>query len=171
MALNTAIDEFGSYVKEQFIAINEFNAEKQQTKTNTSDAESKKAEKIEGEQKQPQQQAEEQATTQSATSSEEEAAEALKLKEALEVARQNFYKGKVSLVCLSKHGEGYVVKEMDMQQQQQQQLLAHTNALTTEPGQAKSLNSSGSNSDTLATTESAPKINVEDVDASITRDG
>ena len=90
------------------------------------------------------------------TTSEEEAAEALKLKEALEVARQNFYKGKLSQVCLSKHGEGYVVKEMKEH---------HHHA------PPKSLNTSASNtSDDLV-----PKINVEDVtccDVSITnKDG
>jgi hypothetical protein len=38
--------------------------------------------------------------------------EALKLKEAIELARQNFYKGKLSMVCLTKTG-GYVVKEVN----------------------------------------------------------
>lgn len=40
--------------------------------------------------------------------------EALKLKEALALARQNFYKGKVSTVCLTKGG--YVVKEVSTSQ-------------------------------------------------------
>lgn len=115
--------------------------------------------------------AEEKTTVESvttATTTSEEEAEALKLKEALEVARQNFYKGKVSLVCLSKHGEGYVVKEM-----QNQPLNT-----SIDPNLIKStLDTSTSNLDTSITTtntgaETAPKINVEDVDAaSSNRDG
>lgn len=108
--------------------------------------------------------ADEKTTTESvATSgtmtSEEEAAEALKLKEALEVARQNFYKGKVSLVCLSKHGEGYVVKEM------QNQPNANTSPA------AGGDTAAGKTLDTSTSGESAPKINVEDADVSTNRDG
>ncbi len=40
--------------------------------------------------------------------------EALELKQALEVARHNFYRGKISMVCLTKAG-GYVVKEVEEQ--------------------------------------------------------
>lgn len=102
------------------------------------------------------------------TSEEQDAA--LKLKEALEVARQNFYKGKVSLVCLSKHGGGYVVKEMQQQsspQQQQQQ---------SDPN--RSLNNSANSATELPSANGAqtPRINVEDVDAAtidsvVVRDG
>jgi len=91
LALNTAIDEFGSYVQENFIVISEF-----KTKVKESSGEESKVEK------------QSDGDTESALTAEEEA---LKLKEALELARQNFYKGKVSMVCLTKTG-GYVVKEV-----------------------------------------------------------
>jgi hypothetical protein len=103
------------------------------------------------------------------TSEEQDAA--LKLKEALEVARQNFYKGKVSLVCLSKHGGGYVVKEMQQQSspQQQQQQQSDPN---------RSLNNSANSATELSSANGAqtPRINVEDVDAAtidsvVVRDG
>ena len=95
VALNAAIDEFGSYIQENFIVINEFvarlEAEQQRARENESSSGGANRE----------------GTPESLGDE-----EALKLKEALEVARQNFYKGKVSMVCLTKKG-GYVVKEVN----------------------------------------------------------
>ena len=98
LALNTAIDEFGSFVQENFIIINEFASrleEEQQQQKVISSTVNDDTVKREG-------------TPESVVDDEE----ALKLKEALELARQNFYKGKMSMVCLAKHG-GYVVKEVN----------------------------------------------------------
>lgn len=91
LALHTTIDEFGSFIQENFININEFQpkekcAETTENKENINDDNRSEASSINDH-------------------------EALKLKEALEVARQNFYKGKISMVCLNKAG-GYVVKEV-----------------------------------------------------------
>lgn len=160
-------------MKEHFIAINEFNAEKHHQTPNGTSASSDENVKSETTATAVDV-AEEKTTAESvgttATTTSEEEAEALKLKEALEVARQNFYKGKVSLVCLSKHGEGYVVKEM-----QNQPLNT-----SVDPSLIKTtLDTSTSNLDTSITTtttsntgaDAAPKINIEDVDASTTRDG
>jgi hypothetical protein len=97
LALNTAIDEFGSFVQENFIIINEFASrlEEEQQQKVASLTFNDDSVKREG-------------TPESVVDDEE----ALKLKEALELARQNFYKGKMSMVCLAKHG-GYVVKEVN----------------------------------------------------------
>lgn len=170
MALNTAIDEFGSYVKEHFIAINEFDPEKVSTKAANGKVIEAKDEPETDErrqQQQQQQQADEKKTTESVTTTSEEEAEALKLKEALEVARQNFYKGKVSLVCLSKHGEGYVVKEM--QNQTEQNAASAAAAVVGDLVVNHSPDTSLSNSDGLI--NAGPKINVEDVDTTTTKSG
>lgn len=103
-ALNTAIDEFGLFVQENFIVINEFQAAKPQvliakiSSSTTPECPGATEEK-----------ADEEARIKQTTETDD--AEALKLKEALEVARHNFYKGKLSMVCLTKTG-GYVVKEV-----------------------------------------------------------
>lgn len=164
IALNTAIDEFGTYIKEHFIAINEFKEEKQQPSSPSSEVESKtegNAVKANGDVAADEKTTTESVATSGTMTSEEEAAEALKLKEALEVARQNFYKGKVSLVCLSKHGEGYVVKEMQNQ----------PNATNTSPAAGGDTAAVKTTLDTSTSGESAPKINVEDADVSTNRDG
>jgi len=103
-ALITAIDEFGLFIQENFIIINEFIHEDSATDQSklqlgqTINEEKTEIKKTE---------------TESSESSEEEA---LKLKEALALARQNFYKGKVSTLCLTKTG-GYVVKEIKDKQE------------------------------------------------------
>lgn len=89
--LNAAIDEFGSFIQENFIVINEFQIINEEETVNEEPI--KQEVKIEQ------------------TETEPTDDEALKLKEALAIARQNFYKGKVSTVCLTKTG-GYVVKEV-----------------------------------------------------------
>ncbi len=83
-ALNAAIDEFCLFVQENFIVINEFD------KNSVAENKTEQEEDLDAD------------------------AEAYKLKEALEVARHNFYKGKISMVCLTKAG-GYVVKEVKEQ--------------------------------------------------------
>lgn len=98
LALNVAIDEFGSFIQENFIVINEFVAkmeeEARQAKIPNTEANTKCRE-----------------DSPEKYGDAEDDEEALKLKEALELARQNFYKGKMSMVCLTKTG-GYVVKEV-----------------------------------------------------------
>jgi hypothetical protein len=98
-ALHAAVDEFGSFIQENFIVINEY--EKRESISSGS-----------GDNNQPgsqQQQQGKKDSIPSQLSAEEE--ESLKLKEAIELARQNFYKGKMSMVCLTRAG-GYVVKEI-----------------------------------------------------------
>ena len=95
LALHTAIDEFGSFIQENFININEFQPIIKEKSVEAEDDVNKNGANDDN---------------QSNTSSLNDK-EALKLKEALEVARQNFYKGKMSMVCLNKAG-GYVVKEV-----------------------------------------------------------
>jgi hypothetical protein len=98
--------------------------------------------------------------TASTTTAEDE--ESLKLKEALELARQNFYKGKMSMVCLTKAG-GYVVKEI---KEQTNDSLASSTTVTSVA--AESLASSSNLSDPNNSLNSSklqpqtPKINVED---------
>lgn len=128
-ALNTAIDEFGLFIQENFIVINEFDSKKG-AKTAEKEVEIEKEEEI----KEPDEQKEEIPST--------DEDDALKLKEALEVARQNFYKGKMSMVCLNKTG-GYVVKEV------------------VEPSTCESLAKSVVELET-------PRINIQDVDKEIT---
>lgn len=96
LALHTAIDEFGSFIQENFIVINEYQKKPESQKSDESKQDA--GCKVNG--------ADDTGTT-GAISDEE----SLKLKEALELARQNFYKGKMSMVCLTKAG-GYVVKEI-----------------------------------------------------------
>lgn len=98
LALNTAIDEFGSFIQENFIVINEF---KTKSSTSLNKQEENGQESGTTGDKQPNENVK-------ANTDEEDA---LKLKEAIELARQNFYKGKMSMVCASKKG-GYVVKEV-----------------------------------------------------------
>jgi hypothetical protein len=95
LALHTAIDEFGSFIQENFININEFQSTVKEKSLEPEDDVNKNGANDDNK---------------SNTSSLNDK-EALKLKEALEVARQNFYKGKMSMVCLNKAG-GYVVKEV-----------------------------------------------------------
>jgi hypothetical protein len=96
LAMSTVIREFGAFIQENFIAINEFQAA--QCSAINGATQSIPNDTIDIKQ-----------TTTSPTKETE--TEKLKLKEALEVARQNFYKGKTSLVCLTNNG-GYVVKEV-----------------------------------------------------------
>jgi hypothetical protein len=103
-ALITAIDEFGLFIQENFIIINEFIHEDSATdQSKLQSGQTINEEKTEIKKTE----------TESSESSEEEA---LKLKEALALARQNFYKGKVSTLCLTKTG-GYVVKEIKDKQE------------------------------------------------------
>lgn len=126
LALNTVIDEFGLFIQENFVVINEFNAAKQQN-LSSSKSDEENAAKV--------------STTSGGTSkapggglnAEDEAA--LKLKEALELARQNFYKGKMSMVCLTKTG-GYVVKEVKDNENAGQEVTVVTTA-TSGPNQVQ----------------------------------
>lgn len=104
-ALNTAIDEFGLFIQENFIVINEFDAKKFENNPIIVEelVETQKQEDTPEITEPP-------VEIPACTTDEEE----LKLKEALELARQNFYKGKMSMVCLNKKG-GYVVKEVKEQ--------------------------------------------------------
>jgi hypothetical protein len=102
-ALSTAIDEFGSFIQENFIVINEFQVKAETFIQNETIKEEEVVAVVVKEE-------------------ENEQDEALKLKEALALARQNFYKGKVSTVCLTKTG-GYVVKEVKEFQSQETEKL------------------------------------------------
>ncbi len=122
-ALNAAIDEFGLFVQENFIVINEFD------KTHAAGGQGKNEAIEESEKADP-----------------DTDAEAYKLKEALEVARHNFYKGKISMVCLTKAG-GYVVKEVKEQPSCEAEGLV---VLATKNSREETI---------------IPKINVEDADS------
>ncbi len=162
LALNTAIDEFGSFVQENFIVINEFAAkleeEEQQKAANaTSISVIKNGDIV--------------PDGPSAESLDDE--EALKLKEALEVARQNFYKGKVSMVCMAKHG-GYVVKEVNDKDQatmtptttptmsnHEDEIVMKT---TTSLSLVNDARVDDSNEAKTVVGDKTPKINIEDFD-------
>ena len=111
LALNTAIDEFGSFIQENFIIINE--CEKRASHAPVTDA-SKTTSSSSSSAPQANSKMEDVVVVDAADKKSQEALdeESLKLKEAIELARQNFYKGKMSMVCLTKAG-GYVVKEIN----------------------------------------------------------
>jgi hypothetical protein len=165
LALNTAIDEFGSFVQENFIVINEFAAkleeeEEEQQKaacvTSTSVVKNGDVVVPDGP---------------STESLDDE--EALKLKEALEVARQNFYKGKVSMVCMAKHG-GYVVKEVNDKDQASMATTTTTPTMSNHEDEIVKASTSlslvndakvdDSNETKTVVGDKTPKINIEDFD-------
>lgn len=133
-ALNTAIDEFGLFVQENFIIINEFDKNAETVEKTTTATEEKESE---------------------VKKSEESTVEALKLKEALEVARHNFYKGKISMVCLTKAG-GYVVKEVKDQPSGESD-----GAVVLSSSDTKAISSSAEDA---KKPRIIPQINIEDVD-------
>jgi hypothetical protein len=126
-ALHAAIDEFGSFIQENFIVINEYEKRESTPSNGAPDEASKKS------------------SLKSGLSAEEE--ESLKLKEAIELARQNFYKGKLSMVCLTKAG-GYVVKEI---KEPTMDSLA-----TTMPNESSHLVSNSVTIDSLASANTGP---------------
>ena len=153
-ALNTAIDEFGMFVQENFIVINEF----QHRPAVAVDAAIIADKIVEEELVEPVAVAEEEA----GTSNEDE--DALKLKEALELARHNFYKGKMSMVCLTKTG-GYVVKEVKDQPANE---VTHVEGLVILPaGEVSKLEEAPKQEETPREAPkscSIPTIHIEDVD-------
>ncbi|CAF0709788.1 unnamed protein product [Brachionus calyciflorus] len=134
-ALNVAIDEFGLFIQENFIIINEFENK------NKIEKEEKKEEIVnENETKD---------SVESEPSSQSSEEDALKLKEALELARQNFYKGKMSMVCLNKKG-GYVVKEVAEQNENKKEDILNTSIVSNDLKEELNENET-----------TAPRINIE----------
>ena len=94
------------------------------------------------------------------------------LKEALEVARQNFYKGKVSMVCMAKHG-GYVVKEVNDKDQATMTptttptMPNHEDEIVMKTTTSLSLVNHArvdDSNETKTVVDKTPKINIEDFD-------
>jgi hypothetical protein len=116
-ALNAAIDEFGVVMQEKFVDINDFKVEAKATNVVASGEADKS---LVEQQQQQQQQASVEADEAENTDEQNVSENSVSLKTALEIARQNFYMGKSSMVCVTKAG-GYVVKEIDDPEKDQQE--------------------------------------------------
>jgi hypothetical protein len=136
-ALHAAIDEFGSFIQENFIVINEYEKRDSIAATGPKGDEAASSKK---------------SSLKSGLSAEEE--ESLKLKEAIELARQNFYKGKMSMVCLTKAG-GYVVKEI-----KEPTVDSLASALLSTNNDASQLVSTSATIDSLASTANTTAVDV-----------
>jgi hypothetical protein len=163
-ALHTVIDEFGTLMQEKFVDINDFKMEAKPQAPVVADAVDANTSAVE-------QETNEVAASNESITEQNDSETSMSLKLALEIARQNFYQGKHSMVCVTKAG-GYVVREIDGFEKEKQDsepasASNHVSELTNvtydsdaivpvaEPG-------------TLKEAKFAAQISVEDVDISAT---